>query len=239
MSARHLRIAAFAVVVAAVAFVVAQRQRALSHAAIWPGATLAHVPHLRGSITLDGDTDDPGWKGPSLRTGTWVGADGVTPVHPHSEARILWGDGFLYMNLYAADEDIKALSKSNDSVSADEDSFHVVFTDATTERSFDFTPLGLVTDAIRPRGSTTPPDRSWDSHVHVSHEMDGTANDPKDNDEEWVLEIAIPFESLGLLGAAGERIGLAMHRCDVLRKGPRVCGAWGEVVREVLVLDPP
>jgi len=70
--------------------------------------------------------------------------------------------------------------------------------------------------------------------------LDGTPNHPEDNDEEWVLEIAIPLESLGLNGAPGERIGLSMHRCDTTHRGKRVCGAWGETgPHDVLVLDAP
>ncbi len=243
MSRRTLARLALALVCGVVGFAVARgRAGARRQAPIWANSSLAHVPHIRGMITLDGDTDDPGWKGPTLRTGEWVGGDG-TPVHPHSEARVVWGDGYLYMNLYAADEDIQVRGKEPDSLSPEEDAFHVVFTDQDSERILDINPLGVVTDAIAQRGQTVDvshPDRSWNSHVHVSHELDGTPNKPGDNDEEWVLEVAVPFESLGLEGKPGEKIGLSMHRCDTLRTGKRVCGSWGEVgPHQVLVLDPP
>ncbi len=241
MRSRLPRLVLAAVACALVGFLVTRYRASLrDHGPPWPDASVAHVPHLRASITLDGDTDDPGWQGPSLRTGAFVGQDGLSAVHPHSEARLLWGNGFLYLNLYAADEDIRAVGKIPDSLSPDEDSFHLVFTDATSERIFDINPLGVLTDAIRPRGSQEPPDRSWSSGTHISHELDGTPNQPRDNDEEWVLEVAIPFESLGLRGSAGERIGLSMSRCDTPHGGGRVCGAWGEAPpRRVLVLDAP
>ena len=240
MGSRSVRLILAALVFAILAFLVARHRRAAQGTPIWPDATLVALPHAHGSIALDGDTDDPGWRGPTLRTGPWVAADGVTPVHPESEARLVWGDGFLYLNLYAADEDIRAAGRTQDSLSPEEDSFHLVFTDVTTERVFDFNPLGVVTDAIGPRGRGAPHERAWDAHVHVSHEADGTPNKPDDNDEEWVLEVAIPFESLGLTGAAGERIGLAMERCDTPHRGKRVCGGWGEGnAHKVLVLEPP
>jgi hypothetical protein len=47
-------------------------------------------------------------------------------------------------------------------------------------------------------------------------------------DEEWVIEMAIPFESLGLKGERGESIGFAVRRCDTPKGGGRVCGSWGE-----------
>ncbi len=239
--ARLLRVLLVAACCAVLGFVFGRYHRASlrSHGPPWPGATQVHVPHLRGVITLDGDTDDSGWRGPTLRTGAFVGQDGVTAVHPHSEARIVWGDGFLYLNLYAADEDIRAIGRTPDSLAEGEDVFHLIFTDATTERVFDINPLGVITDGIRPRGTSEAPDLSWNSHAHVSHELDGTPNLPTDDDEEWVLEMAIPLESLELSGKAGEQIGLSMRRCDTPRNGKRVCGSWGEVGRHnVLVLDP-
>ncbi len=240
--ARLLRVLLVALCCAVLGFAYARSRRATSRgqAPPWPDAMLVHVPHVRGSITLDGDTDDSGWRGPTLRTGAFVAQDGITAVHPHSEARIVWGDGFLYMNLYAADEDIRALGRTPDSLAPGEDFFHLIFTDTTTERVIDVNPLGVVTDGMRPRGANQDPDRAWDSHAHVSHELDGTPNQPTDNDEEWALEMAIPFESLGLTGKPGEQIGLSMRRCDTPHSGRRVCGAWGEVgLHKVLVLDAP
>jgi hypothetical protein len=242
MRSRIVRVLLAVLLCAVAGFFFARHRRAGGRGSVllWPDAVDAHVPHARGAITLDGDTDDAGWRGPTLRTGAFVGADGVAPVHPHSEARVVWGDGFLYLNLYAADEDIRAVGATPDSLSPEEDAFHLVFTDATTEKVFDVNPLGVVTDAVQARGTSAPPDRSWDSHAHVSHELDGTPNRPSDNDEEWVLEMAIPLASLGLSGKAGDRVGLSMHRCDTPHDGKRVCGAWGEVgPHRVLVLDPP
>ena len=197
------------------------------------------MPHVHGSITLDGDTDDSGWRGPTARTGAFLGQDGVTPVHPHSEARIVWGDGFLYLNLYAADEDIRAVGTA-DALSPAEDMFHLVFDDGTAQRIIDVNPLGTVADALGAAGAATPPDYSWNSHLHASHELDGTPNRSDDNDEEWVLELAIPLESLGLEGKAGQRVGLSMRRCDTPHDGARICGSWGESGgQKTLVLDAP
>jgi hypothetical protein len=241
--ARIARGALVALAAGGAAFAAEKARHAHAHThmtPLWADSIVTHVPHVKGSINLDGDTDDSGWRGPVLRTGSFVGADGVTPVHPVSQARIVWGDDFLYLNLYAADEDILAVSKGPDSLSPNEDFFHVELKDETTERTFDVNPMGIVTDAIRPRRGGAPPDRSWESHVHVSHELDGTVNKPSDNDEEWVLEMAIPFSSLGLTGAPGERLGISMRRCDTPHHGARVCGSWGEVGKpRELVLDAP
>jgi hypothetical protein len=191
------------------------------------------VPHARGAITLDGDTDDPGWRMDPARTGAFVSADGVSLARPHSEAKLAWGDGHLYVELYAADQDIRATHEVADGPVWESDSFHLVFGDGATQRSFDLSPLGTLTDGERRVGPQTPGaarpfDYGWTSGAHVSHELDGTPNHPEDEDEEWVIEMAIPFEALGLTGAKGERIDLSMRRCDVGKTGERSCGSWGE-----------
>ncbi len=201
-----------------------------------------HVPHAQGSIVLDGDTDDPGWQGDVARTGAFVDTDGAT-ARPHTESKLAWGDGYLYVELYAADQDIHANHEVADGPVWEGDSFHLVFSDGALEHSFDLSPLGTLTDGVRPAvaaapGSPRPFDARWNSGAHVSHEIDGTPNAPADDDEEWVLEMAIPFDALGLEGKRGERIELAMHRCDTPKGGGRVCGSWGEGGRRgVLVLD--
>jgi hypothetical protein len=181
-----------------------------------------HVPHAGGTILLDGDMDDPGWLKETARTKGFVNADGL-PARPYSDARIAWADGHLYFALYAADDDIRST-----------DSFHLELTGSNWVRTIDVTPLGIVTDAQRVNGSELP----WKSGAHVSHELDGTIDDDRNEDEEWVLEMAIPFESLALDGKRGEEIGFSVHRCDRPKHSASRCGSWGEgEARGVLVLD--
>jgi hypothetical protein len=195
-----------------------------------------HVPRAKGDVVLDGDMDDTGWLQGCARTGPFVGPDGES-ARPYSDARFVWGDGYLYVALYAADEDIRARHEAPDAPVWLDDSFHLVLGDGAIDRSFDFGPTGALADAMRssPTGAF---DFAWSSGAHVSHELDGTPNDPTDDDEEWVIEAAIPLASLGLQGEPGERTGLAVRRCDRLHSGARSCGHWGEgEAAGVLVLD--
>jgi hypothetical protein len=200
------------------------------------------VPHVVGDITLDGDTDDSGWRGPTGRTGAFVGADGQD-ARPHSEARFAWGDGHLYVELYAADEDIHASHETPDGPVWNGDAFQLVFSDGVNERAIDVSALGTLTDGTRPAHAKTPGaprpfDYAWSSGAHVSHEIDGTPNDGADMDEEWVIEMAVPFDALGIAGRKGDRVALSIRRCDTLKSGQRSCGTWGQGEhRGVLVLD--
>jgi hypothetical protein len=228
--------AALAIGAFAGARIAASHARARNALTTKPGARRLLVPHANGSITLDGDMDDTGWLHATARTGAFVGADG-NAARPYSDARFVWGDGHLYLALYAADGDIRATRTEHDAPLWLEDAFHLVFTDAKSERSIDVSPLGTVTDAIRAAGSQGPFDYAWSSGAHVSHEADGTPNNPSDMDEEWVIEMAIPFESLGLEGKRGEQIALTIRRCDTPKHASRVCGNWNGDDGGVLVLD--
>jgi hypothetical protein len=201
------------------------------------------VPHLPASIVLDGDTDDPGWTSPPgpARTGPFTLASGASgeAARPYSNARALWGDGHLYLALYAADEDIRSRTADHDGPLWLDDSFRLVFTQGDVERAIEVSPRGAVTDAMRRGGAAF--DYSWESGVHVSPELDGTLNDARDSDEEWAIEMAIPFEALGMRGERGESIGFAVRRCDVPKGAARVCAGWGDggdgQARGVLVLE--
>ncbi len=191
------------------------------------GELVLHVPHLPGSITLDGDTDDPGWTQPPgpARTGPFLMPDG-SEARPYSNTRLVWGDGHLYLALYAADEDIETRTTQADGPLWLDDSYRVTFEGPGVQYVIEVSPTGVVTDAIRRAGGGY--DYSWSSGVHVSPERDGTVNDPRDMDEEWVIEMAVPFESLGMKGERGESIGLALRRCDTPKHSPRVCRSWGD-----------
>jgi hypothetical protein len=199
-----------------------------------------HVPHAKGSIVLDGDMDDPGWLRETARTNAFLGEDGVNPARPYSDARLAWGDGHLYVALYAADENILATQTKSDEPLWTEDSFHLTFSDGANERVFDVSPLGTLTDGTRSTNArpAKPFDYAWQSGAHVSKELDGTPNNPTDDDEEWVIEMAIPFEALGLKGEPGERVGFSVRRCDTPKRSKRACGSWGaQASAGVLVLD--
>ena len=206
------------------------------------GETELVIPHVKGSISLDGDLDDSGWLGPIAHTGAFVDKNGAG-AKPYSEARVTWGDGVLYLSFYAADEDIRASVKDSNGEVWRDDSFHFVFDDGKNERIFDASVNAVMRDGTRPsmvfsKSASRPPvDFSWQSGASISRELDGTLNDASDDDEEWALEIAIPLESIGLRGEVGERVRFAAHRCDLPKNGQRVCASWGERAPAVLVLQ--
>jgi hypothetical protein len=205
------------------------------------GDLVLHVPHAPGPITLDSDTDDPGWLGlpPPAKIPTFL-FDSGKPGHPHSEARLVWSGDYLYLSLYAADQDIEAHTLEPDQpMPLEDDFFHIVFSQGDVQYALDVSPKPMITDALR-RGDGAW-DRSWNSGAHVSREIDGSLNDPRGLDEEWAIELAVPLEALGMRGERGENIGLMLRRCDIPKREPRVCSSWGrgasDAVTGRIVLD--
>jgi hypothetical protein len=205
----------------------ASRAAAALSASMAKGDPLLHVPHAPGPITLDGDTDDLGWLHPPgpARTGDFVFQNG-RPARPNSEARLVWGGEYLYLALYASDEDIETHVDQPDGPIGLEDAFRVVFSQPGVEYAIEVSPKAVITDSIR-RGEGQW-DLGWSSGAYASRELDGTINDSKNMDEEWAIELAVPFESLGMKGERGENIGMSLHRCDTPKRSPRVCAGWGE-----------
>jgi hypothetical protein len=181
------------------------------------------VPRVPRGPDVDGELDDGAWTS-ALRSGAFTIEDGER-ARPHSEARLVWGDGQLFFGLYAADDDVEARITEKDGPLWLSDAFQIVLrTDGETFH-LDVSPRGTLTDARVQGGGAL--DFGWSSGAHVASDVDGTIDNAKDRDEEWVIEMAIPLASLGIAGRSGERIELSVRRCDKLREGSRACGAWG------------
>ncbi len=186
-----------------------------------------HVPHALGAISVDGELDEPSWDS-SARTGGFVRGDGA-PARPFSEVRVTWRDGILYVGLYAADEDIRSSKPAAGQASAAlDDAFNLVLAGTTGKRTLDLFADGRL--VARREGTAA----AWETLPTAAHDADGTLDDPADDDEEWVVEVAIPLRELGLRGEKGERLSLTARRCDTPKNQRRTCAAWGE---GVLVLD--
>jgi hypothetical protein len=197
------------------------------------------VPHAKRPIVLDGQLTEPAWIEEPVRTGPFLESGGPRLAHQYSEARFLWADGQLYVGLYASDEDIRASHAAPDGPTWRDDSFRLAFDDGVREYLFDVSALGVIADGVRMVASPKSGfDYAWNSNARVAHELEGTPDDPSNNDEEWVLEMAIPLASLGLTGVRGEKLSLWVSRCDTPKDQPRSCGDWGRTHgRGMLVLD--
>ena len=199
--------------------------------------TVLHVPRATGPITIDGEVEEPGWTVGVARTGAFVAQDGQ-PSTPYSEARLAWGGETLYVMLYAADLDIREADAGAGGPLWLGDSFRLEFSNAGSERVLEVSPGGKLTESRRDGASRGPFDYQWRSGARIATEVEGKINDAVTEDEEWVVELAIPLASIGVEAVPGTTIDVALRRCDVGASGLRRCGSWGEKPpRRRLVLD--
>jgi hypothetical protein len=202
-----------------------------------PAGVEIAVPRASSTVTPDGELDEAVWTTRAARSGAFV--DGAGRVaRPYAEARFAWhpGERALYVALYAADEDVRARpdAKSDDPLWT-HDAFRIVFAKDGAERALDVSPFGVVTDAKREAGGAW--DYRWTAGARAGHDLDGTPNDPSDDDEEWIVEMAIPLAALGLDATTGARTSVAVRRCDTPKSGARACASFGEGTAATLVLE--
>ena len=160
----------------------------------------------------------------SSATGAFANATGAA-VRPYSDARLLWDEQHLYLALYAADEDIRF---------GGSDVFHLVFSLSGRQYSVDIDPQGLTSHAQITGGSARSP---WEPELRIGHDVDGTHDDARDDDEEWVLELAMPWSALGVQPRPNTQFGLEITRCDVPHHADQVCGSWGAGSTGTVVLE--
>ncbi len=150
-----------------------------------------HVTRANGPISIDGDLNDPGWRGAAV-------ADGFAEVLPgdqvkpgvESKAMITYDDKNLYVALIARDnnpEEIRVSLRERDTIWRD-DYFGIMldtYGDGSWGYEFFVNPLGVQGD-LRQQGNGDEDmafDQIWESEGRVT--QDG-----------YQVEIAIPFASL-------------------------------------------
>jgi hypothetical protein len=157
------------------------------------------VPRSPEPIKIDGDWDEESWSRRAARA-QFVGDDREL-ARPSSEVRFLHDDSDLLVALYAADQDIQ----SSD--------------------AFDLT-VGTLALHVDTTGRVTPAVPGVRASVGYD---EGTRDNPRDDDEEWVVELAIPRARLGAAtggSATGGPLAVTTSRCDVPKDGIRRCGHW-------------
>jgi hypothetical protein len=203
------------------------------------------VPRTHDTIPIDAEIGGKKvWEPEAGSTGNFKDANGRGMV-PYTEAKARWTPSTLYLLLYAGDLDLEGTVKEPDGPVLRDDAFHVELGHAGRVYTLDVSVIGTLADSVctgevGDGAGALRCDPKWASHAIVAVDRDGTINQLGDNDEEWVVEMAIPLTSIGIdVARGGERIPMAIRRCEIGKNGPGACGGFGDgEPRGELVLEP-
>lgn len=201
-----------------------------------------HLRNFADPVVIDGEYHDKMIWAASVKTPIFMTAEGKGMV-PYSDARFVWGRGFLYVLFYAGDLDIQAKQKKRRSDLSKDDHLHIEVFSETYDYVIDISPLKTISDKRckrRAGDAGSDPCEPWDSQLTVGVDMDGTPNKLGEWDEEWVLEMSIPLRALGIEDNPGSRISLGLRRCEINNVGLQQCGTWGTAAKHAtLILEGP
>jgi len=149
-------------------------------------------------ITVDGKLDEPAWFAaprfdPLQFTWYQHGAKEQTVV------KMLWDDENVYLAHICQDAHITARHKNHGDPIPEDDCFEIMIAPNPERPSFYFNiewnVLGGYIDGHRPAGATQP-SQPWDAEgVQIAGSYVGTLNDDTDQDEYWIVEVAIPLKN--------------------------------------------
>jgi len=175
-------------------------------------------------LVLDGRMGDPAWSNAPVLN-FYLPPNFAEPRFK-TEARVLYDSKYLYVGYKAQDLDVWAYYKNRDDTTCIEDCLEIFFqTDPSRESyyGFEINALGTINDAYYPFARMTRGGhyrwKQWNCDGLITKVgIDGTLNDPSDEDRYWTLEMAIPFAELKALGGVSPKSGdiwcFHLTRCE-------------------------
>lgn len=183
-------------------------------------------------IVLDGKLDDAAWTNaqrmerfvvpPKM---DWVEFEKTNPRRARSLTRawMIWDDRYLYFAAEMEDRDLYAVSgPEHDSPFASDDLFEVFIKPSDEEPSYwelHVAPSGGTRDYFYARRSAGAAPRwaGYDSGMQAAVSVSGTLNDWTDRDNEWIVEMRVPwsaFERWGGKPKVGDSWRMLISRYD-------------------------
>jgi hypothetical protein len=193
-------------------------------------APLAYdAPFVRVPPSIDGRFEaDPAWAAAPWST-DFVDIEGPARPAPRFRTRMkmCWDESFLYVLADMQEPDLWAtLTRHDEIVFRDHDIEVFIDPDGDTREYYEIevNALGTVFDLYlhTPYRAGGPADHSWNATgMRQAIDLRGTPNDPRDRDDGWSIELAIPWSCLQPMGAPGSG---AKHQAVALP--PRAGDAW-------------
>lgn len=133
----------------------------------------------------------------------FVDIEGDAKPRPAYETRVkmLWDDKFLYVGAWLEEPHVWATLTQHDSVIFQDNDFEIFLDpdgDALRYFEFEVNALGTTWDLYleKPYRDSGSADNGFEWNAEVAVWIDGTLNDPSDQDRGWGLEIALPWSAI-------------------------------------------
>ena len=161
------------------------------------------VARAAGPLKLDGKLDDAAWA-KAAWTDDFVDIEGDRKPRPRyrTRAKMLWDERYFYIAAEMEEPDVWATYRTRDMIVFHENDFEVfIDPDGDTRQYYELEVncLGTIFDLFlcRRYKDGGPAVHPWDAKGLVTAiDVQGSANDPRDDDRGWTLEWAIPWSSL-------------------------------------------
>ncbi len=162
------------------------------------------APFAVAAPTMDGRfLDDPAWAKAEW-TQPFGDIEGPAKPSPRFDTRVkmCWDELNLYVLAQMSEPDLWATLTAHDEIVFHDHDFEVfIDPDGDTREYYEIevNVLGTVFDLYlhTPYRAGGPADHAWDAHgMRVAIDARGTVNDPRDRDDGWSVELAIPWECL-------------------------------------------
>ncbi len=161
---------------------------------------------------LDGDLNDVVWQNALPINEFFAYQTGGDAAASATTARLLWDDRFLYLGFEMSDRDIRPSALTSGSSGRDGQLYEgdvIEFFTRPDENSpqyfeFEWSPNGDLFDARFDTRRFGPPSTDWDTDLTAAVHVDGTWDDPSDQDQSWVVETRIPLDAFPTVAADSE-----------------------------------
>ena len=155
-------------------------------------------------IIVDGKADEEDWKN-SKFTANFIDIEGVKVPNQTTQVKMLWDSDFLYVYAKLNEKHIWGNITKRDAVIFYNNDFEVFISPSNDTHNYgeiEINALGTVWDLVlnKPYNVGGKPQNRWNvndlkSAIHI----EGTLNNPKDIDEYWSVEMAIPLSAFAEL----------------------------------------
>ena len=162
------------------------------------------VYKVANNIIIDGKADETDWKQAKYTT-NFIDIEGIKTPAQQTNVKMLWDDTFLYVYAKLYEKHIWGNITERDQVIFYNNDFEVFISPSNDNHNYgeiEINALGTVWDLLlnKPYNVGGKPKNKWNlTELKTAVFIKGTLNDPKDTDEYWSVEMAIPLTAFAEL----------------------------------------